>query len=258
MSLAVQQLGAGPELVMLHGWGMNSRVLHGFAEKLSESHRVTLIDLPGHGDSPYSGETELAEWALACLAVAPPRAVWLGWSLGVQVALQAALDRPERVVGVIGMAGTPRFSAGEGWPHAMTQLTLDQFISASREDHRKTLQRFLALQVRGGDDSQEQLRQLRALLRECPEPRPQALASGLELLRTVDQRAALPELARPSAWLLCGRDTLVPAELAGPLRELLPASRIELIDKAAHAPFLSHPTQSLEIVRGFLEWFDGR
>ena len=79
------------DLVLLHGWGMNSAVWSGFTRRLAERWRLTLIDLPGHGASPYRGETVLQQWADACLESAPQRAVWLGWSLGGLVALEAAL-----------------------------------------------------------------------------------------------------------------------------------------------------------------------
>ena len=40
-------------MVLLHGWGMNLRVFDGCAAALATTHRVTAIDLPGHGRSPW-------------------------------------------------------------------------------------------------------------------------------------------------------------------------------------------------------------
>jgi pimeloyl-[acyl-carrier protein] methyl ester esterase len=256
MSLAFCTLGSGPDLVMLHGWGMHSSIWIGFAERLAEHYRLCMLDLPGHGNSPYRGERELDDWARACLEVAPERALWLGWSLGAQLALQAALAQPQRVAGVIGVCGTPRFVQDRDWPHAMTLETLQQFITASRQDHHKTLERFLALQVRGGDDSLETLRLLRERLRIKREPEPEALDAGLELLKTVDLRGRLAELACPSAWLFGERDTLVPAGLAVALGELLSRPVTRVIPGSAHAPFLSHPGETLDILCQSLESFD--
>jgi len=257
MSLAFCTLGSGPELVMLHGWGMHSSIWIGFAERLAEHYRLYMPDLPGHGNSPYRQERELGDWARACLEVAPPRALWLGWSLGAQIALQAALEQPQRVGGVIGVCGTPRFVQAHDWPHAMSLETLQQFISASRQDHRKTLERFLALQVRGSDDSLETLRLLRERLRIKPDPRPEALDAGLELLKTVDLREDLGRLACPTAWLFGERDTLVPADVAVALAERLPQPLTRVIPGSAHAPFLSHPNETLDSLCNLLETFDG-
>ncbi|MEN8176184.1 MAG: pimeloyl-ACP methyl ester esterase BioH [Pseudomonadota bacterium] len=255
MTLAVSAMGSGPELVLLHGWGMNSTVWAGFSESLAERYRLWLIDLPGHGDSPYSGERTLADWASACLAVAPQRAVWLGWSLGAEVVLQAALQQPERVSAVIGLSGTPRFVQGDDWLHAMAPRTLEQFITASRQDHRRTLERFLALQVRGSETARDNLRLLKQQLRLRPDPRPEALDAGLGLLKTVDLRKQLAELSCPTGWLYGERDTLVPVAGSETLGRWLPEARIRVIGGAAHAPFLSHRSETTDAVFTLLEPF---
>jgi pimeloyl-[acyl-carrier protein] methyl ester esterase len=256
MTLASEVRGAGLELVMLHGWGMNSSVWADFAHQLADDYRVTLIDLPGHGHSPYHGQQSLDGWAEACLAVAPARAVWLGWSLGSMVALQAAHLAPERVAGVMVVAGMPRFVQGEDWPHAMAPRTLDLFIQALGDDHGKTLERFLALQMLGSDLAQETLRRLKARLRERPDPHPDALETGLDLLKSADLRSALDELSCPTAWLYGDCDTLAPAKASDLLPAWLPSVSIEVIPGAAHTPFLSHPTETRRVVTRFLEQFD--
>ncbi|EGW55936.1 pimeloyl-ACP methyl ester esterase BioH [Candidatus Endoriftia persephone] len=253
MRLHVEQLGSGPDLLLLHGWGMNRAVWSGFAERLAVSYRVSLVDLPGHGQSPWGGRSALADWVDAVLAVAPLRAIWCGWSLGGQLALRAALDAPERVVSLLGIAATPRFAAAEAWPCAMEPRTLDQFIANLQRDHRKTLERFLALQVRGSEASREQLRLLRSRLAELPDPHPEALQAGLALLKSVDLRAELAALEVPNGWLFGERDTLVPEAAAQGLAELQPGAAVGVIPGAAHAPFLSHPDATLGLLQALLK-----
>lgn len=253
MSLAIEVRGEGRDLVMLHGWGMNSSVWSDFAHDLAKEYRVTLIDLPGHGHSPYLGQESLAGWTDACLDVAPERAVWLGWSLGSMIALQAAHRAPERVDGVMVVAGMPRFVQADDWPHAMAPRTLDLFIQALGDDHGKTLERFLALQMLGSDLAQETLRRLKSRLRERPDPHPQALEQGLDLLKSADLRPELGELACPTAWLYGDRDTLAPAKASGLLADWLPKVVTEVIPGAAHTPFLSHPAETRRAVSRFLE-----
>jgi len=256
MRLAAEHFGAGRELVMVHGWGMHSSVWRDFAAELAGSRRVTLIDLPGHGDSPFVGQRALSAWADACLEVAPVSAVWLGWSLGSLVALQAALQAPQRVAGILVLAGMPRFVQGEEWPHAMASRTLDLFIQSLGKEHTRTLERFLALQMLGGDQAQENLRRLKRRLRERPEPHPEALERGLDLLKQADLRCRLGELECPTAWLYGDRDTLAPAAAAALLVRWLPKFSSAVIRGAAHAPFLSHPIETRRTVDRFLEAFD--
>lgn len=257
MRLHAQTAGAGPDLVLVHGWGMNAGVWQPVLEGLSARHRITALELPGHGASAFDpARGTLREWAAACLDAAPAQAVWLGWSLGAQVALQAALDVPERVGGLVAVAGTPRFVQADDWPHAMPDATFRQFAASLASDHAGTLDRFLGLQVRGGDAARETLRELRAAIRARPAPQLGALRTGLELLLGVDLRADLPALQPPSLWLFGERDTLVPPEVAHALEALVPSAEILILHGAAHAPFLSSPGVFVDLLGRFLDQLD--
>ncbi len=253
MTLHAESIGQGPDLVMLHGWGMNSSVWRDFAESLAGDYRVTLIDMPGHGHSPYQGQTRLEEWAEAALDVAPRRAVWLGWSLGSMVTLQAGLLDPQRFAGVLVLAGMPRFVQGEDWPHAMAPRTLNNFIEVLGDDLSRAMERFLALQMLGSDLAMETLKKLKLRLEERPNPSPEALQAGLDLLRSGDLRDQLDRLTCPTAWIYGERDTLAPAAAAQRLGDWLPQARTHTIPRAAHTPFLSHPRETERHVRETLE-----
>ncbi len=243
MRLNVERLGAGPDLVLVHGWGMNNAVWDGFAERLATVWRVHLIELPGHGRSPSPPFAGLDAWADACLAVAPPRAAWAGWSLGGQLLPRIAARAPRAVSSLHGIAATPRFVAAGDWPSAMATESLRGFMDRLESEPRETLRRFLALQVRGGDDARAVLRRLKRGFAARPKPDTRALANGLSLLREADTRADLAAFDGPVRWLLGGRDTLVPVAVAEALRALNPALQVEILPDAAHAPFLSHPDE---------------
>jgi pimeloyl-[acyl-carrier protein] methyl ester esterase len=254
MSLHVQQTGAGPDVVLLHGWGLHSEVFADLARQLATAYRITLIDLPGHGRSPATHQAQnpvsLAE---AVVAVAPPHATWLGWSLGGMIATQVALNAPTRVEKLILVASSPRFVTGDAWPCAMDPAVLAGFAQALREDYRGTLERFLALQVAPGTEGRETLRQLREMLLRFPAPATQALNDGLAILRTADLRAQYPALHCPNLSIFGERDRLVPAGAGLAVKALLPTAQVDIIKGAGHAPFISHPHVFLDLVAAFLE-----
>ncbi|MCV5870744.1 pimeloyl-[acyl-carrier protein] methyl ester esterase, partial [Escherichia coli] len=43
-----QSFGQGPDLVLLHGWGMNGAVWQQTVESLQPYFRVHVVDLPGY------------------------------------------------------------------------------------------------------------------------------------------------------------------------------------------------------------------
>ncbi len=254
VNLHTETIGSGADLVLLHGWGMNGAVWEAMAEALSSRYRVTTIELPGHGHSPYSEVLHsLQDWANACLAAAPAQAVWIGWSLGGLIATQAALCAPHRISKLVLVASTPRFIQSDDWPHAVVRGSLSSFADTLYRDPQKTLERFLALQVRGSTEAKSTLRRLRQDLSHRPIAHPDALGRGLHLLRESDLRQQLSKLQCPTLWLLGERDTLTPASMAEDIRQLLPSAEIKRLPGSGHAPFLSHPAESISALEKFLE-----
>jgi len=254
IKLHTETIGTGPDLVLLHGWGMNGGVWESLAEELSLHYRVTTIELPGHGQSPFADNLySLQDWTEACLAAAPEKASWIGWSLGGLISTQAALCAPHRVNKLVLVASSPRFIQADDWPHAVIRGTLSGFADTLRSNPQKTLERFLALQVRGSAEAKSTLRRLRQDLQHRPAPNPDALDRGLHLLREADLRQSLSQLQCPTLWLLGERDTLTPASVAEDISQLLPSAEIKLLPGAGHAPFLSHREESLAALHQFLE-----
>lgn len=252
MQLHTETFGQGRDLVLIHGWGMNSAVWTSLIEPLSQQFRLTLIDMPGHGHSEYEGAClELDRWVDAVLQAAPERAIWIGWSLGSMLAQRAAVLAPDRVEGLVSIAGTPRFAQGNEWPNAMERETLCRFASELQADHTQTLERFLLLQAHGDAGMRKLLRPLRQGLSSRPEPDEQALAVGLDLLLNVDLRADLSRLQCRSMWLLGRRDLLVPVAVSEDLQALLPEAEIHIFRHAAHLPMLSDQAKCLELLQDF-------
>jgi pimeloyl-[acyl-carrier protein] methyl ester esterase len=252
MTLYTQTSGNGPDLVLIHGWGLNGGVWDALAPLLESDFRVTRVDLPGHGRSAWRGDEGLDGLARAVLESVPERAAWLGWSLGGLVAARAALASPARIERLVLVAATPSFVSRPGWPTAMAPGLLETFARDLQRDYPRTLQRFLALQVRGSEAAGSVLRELRARLLQHAQPAPEALLAGLDILRATDLRERFADIACPVLLLMGARDTLVPAAAAQPAADLLPDARVELIDGAGHAPFIARPAAVAGIIGDFL------
>ena len=247
--LHVARQGSGRPLVMLHGWAMHGGLFRDLADALAKEAEIWRVDLPGHGLS-RAGHLAQAEELLDVLL--PEDCVLLGWSLGGQIALRLAQALGPRVGALILLSSTPRFVNAPDWMDGVEDAVLEQFGVDLLRDPAATLQRFLALQVRGAADMHPVLARLRAELAARPAARAEALAEGLTRLRESDLRSLVPQVAQPALVLHGAADRLTPVAAGRWLAAHLPHARLEEIEQAAHAPFLSHTAQTLTALRAFL------
>lgn len=230
---------AKPVLALLHGWGMNARVFDALDARLSGDFEVRALDLPGHDGRAALPVNTLHSWADDLAQQLPDNATLLGWSLGGQVAMRAALDHPHKIARLVLLASTPKFVATHDWQHGMAAADLQAFGAALLADPQATLLRFLSLQTRGMSGQKSLLQQLRQTLLAAPAVDGEALTAGLTILRDTDLRLDLARLAQPTLVLHGALDTLTPPAAGAWLATLPAAQHLELA-RAAHAPHLSH------------------
>jgi pimeloyl-[acyl-carrier protein] methyl ester esterase len=253
MTLYTQTSGSGPELVLIHGWGLHSGIWDGLLPLLESHYCVTRVDLPGHGRSPWGGAGTLDDMARAVLAVVPAPAALVGWSLGGLVALRAALLQPASVTALALIASSPCFMRKPDWQSAMLPELLETFAAELEQDYQRTLDRFLALQVRGSAHATEALKSLRATLHAGGSPQLAGLRAGLDVLRSTDLRREAALLQCPALLLMGERDTLVPCSAGQAAVRLFPDAQLTVVDTAGHAPFISAPDSVANTLRRFLK-----
>lgn len=248
-ALVTRTQGTGKDLVLLHGWGVNSGVFASLLPHLSQEYRVTLVDLPGFGQNH---QYQPAHYTVAGLAEAvapalPETCIVGGWSLGGLVAQQLALTQPQQVSGLVTLASSPRFIAGPGWPGIAPQVLAD-FGQSLQASVAKTLDRFLAIQAMGSPSARQDIRHIKQQVATYPDPAPDAVAAALALLGKEDLRAQLPQIRQPTLRIFGRLDTLVPAAAIDLICQLHPQADTVVLPSASHAPFISHPQQTADIL----------
>jgi len=124
--------GAGPALVLVHGLAGGAANWVELAPRLARSHRVLIVELPGHGGSePLAAASTLDPYADCVVELARLEGIvpapFVGHSLGGPVVLRAAARHPRDVTAVIllaaaGISSATRTLAGSltlallGWP----------------------------------------------------------------------------------------------------------------------------------------------
>jgi pimeloyl-ACP methyl ester carboxylesterase len=128
-----ERAGAGaPALVFVHGFGCSRTDWAAQLAHFAGAHDCVACDLRGHGESPgraedCSIETYGADVVRLLEALDLPPAVLVGHSMGCRVVLQAALDVPERVAGLVLIDGS---RIGTGDP-ASAEASAAQAVAAT-------------------------------------------------------------------------------------------------------------------------------
>jgi len=246
-----QALGAGKDLVLIHGWGMNSAVWQTMAEKLSLQYRVHLVDLPGSGGQASIEGNSLPEIAEHILQKLPSKAIWCGWSLGGLVATYIACYFPERVDKLIQVCASLKFVEDGSWLGVKKEV-FDMFKVGVNKHPEKTLNRFLSLQAMGSETVKTDIVEIKHLLKNQAMPETFSLIAGLDLLNDVDLREEFKKLAIPCLSLFGECDTLVPIANVNAIKELSLSNQQVIFKHSSHAPFISEPKRFEKVISDFI------
>jgi pimeloyl-ACP methyl ester carboxylesterase len=116
-----EQRGAGPAVLLSHGYSASARMWQGQMEALSDRYHLIAWDMRGHdrSDSPdnpalYSHEATIADMAALLDACGASRAVIAGLSLGGFMSLAFHLAHPERTAALMLFDTGPGYKKADG------------------------------------------------------------------------------------------------------------------------------------------------
>jgi pimeloyl-[acyl-carrier protein] methyl ester esterase len=249
-SVTCRVLGQGPDLLLLHGWGVNSAVWNSVLEGLSAHFRVHLIDLPGFGGSEGLAEYSLDTIVDRIMERVPEQSIWCGWSLGGLIASHASYLYPDKIAKLIQVCTSPKFVGDELWPGVET-IVFENFKLGLLKNTNKTLARFISIQAMGCESARKDTLILKKLLMDTKQASLMALSEGLELLNKSDLRREFTQISLPCLSIFGQFDSLVPIETSVAMQQLLPGSRQKVFMHSSHAPFVSEPEEFINNIVSF-------
>ncbi|TDG15885.1 malonyl-[acyl-carrier protein] O-methyltransferase BioC [Seongchinamella unica] len=242
------------ELVLLHGWGANRDIWRSLLPALRPWANLTLLDLPGLAPGMHQPDLDLEGLLRAIESSVPGPAVYLGWSLGGQLAMALAARRPGKTTAVITLCSSPRFTATENWP-GMPAATLARFSQMVADNPVTGLRRFDSLQVAGAARARDLLRSLQAMRGRCTES---SLDVGLQWLAQLDQRDAWSRMAVPQLHLLGDNDQLLAADIGSAVDDLLAGNTAAEVATLAAASHLAPLERGEEITARLYRFLHAR
>lgn len=232
--------GKRAPLVCIHGAGSSSVVWMDLVRRVAPERRVIALDLPGHGQSDAWHETSIALYRDAvgtvCATLGVARAVLVGHSMGVAIALGCARAWPERVAGLVLASGaadfrvSPRLVAALEGPQVVTREVLGA-LAFSPECPRELRDRWSAVAF------------------EAPA---EVAAADLRALVGWSAVADLPGIAAPALCVVGADDALTPPKRTRELAAGLRNARAEILPRAGHMAHLEQPDAFHAVLDPFL------
>ncbi len=254
--------------VFVHGWAMNSAVWDDVIQQLPDWINVVLVDLPGHGSMANVEANSLDDYVQALTPLVHRPVLWVGWSLGGLAVLRLAELYPQRVAAALLVATNPCFVRRDDWSCGVDSAVFSQFENELNQQQKKTIRRFLALQVKGLPNAMKVVKKLQSSIEQRGEASSHALTVGLDILLKADLRDVVRNYVvhndavqhhvalnnKPLIhWCFGAKDSLVPNELAGVLEKDFAQKNIVVNKQASHAPFISHSEDFIKQLIGCAE-----
>jgi 2-succinyl-6-hydroxy-2,4-cyclohexadiene-1-carboxylate synthase len=248
--------GDGPPLLLLHGFTQDRSSFAHLRERLTPSADVVVVDLPGHGETPFHQDTTFAstlgELVALLDALGLAEVDVAGYSLGARVALGLAVEAPARLRRMVLESGSPglRRRRDRGVRRRQDEALADRIEAEGVE---RFVQTWEALPLFAG------LRSLPAEVQQAVRTRRLAgdaggLARSLRRLGLGAQPSywsALPGIRTPALLLSGERDEKF-TTLAHRMAAELPMVWGHVFPGVGHAPHLEAPEAWAREVVGFL------
>lgn len=249
-------VGHGPAMVLLHGFGGSTYSYRHLIPIFARDHRVIAVDLKGYGYSErnagagLSATDQVAMLKALLDRCAVDRAVFVGHSMGGGIALRFAAAHPlivQALVLAASATGEERAGQRAGLRGSMPQWLLRPILPV----------------MAGFASSRLMKRMYHDTSRITPDVRDEYLRparikgsmDGLMAMmrdRAADQPVDDARVTMPVLLLNGAYDEVVPLSVAQRLRERLPHARLVVIERAAHGLLEERPEECARAIADFL------
>jgi len=254
-----QEKGTGTPLVLIHGYASSTYSWKDVFDPLSEKYRVIAIDLKGFGfsekpDGDYTrrAQGEIVAGLLDHLKI---EKAWLaGNSMGGETALNVALYRPEKVIGLIliNSAGVQVPGGTSVAPWYLQVPVLGQVLTSLALTSDKLVRS--GLEKSFYDDAKISDERVNYYYQPVKTRNGQfAARQARSQFFLYPVESEINKLKIPNLIIWGDRDEVIPVEAGRKINSLINGSKLVIIENCGHVPQEELPDRVLAEMRSFIE-----
>ena len=257
-TLAVQEAGDGPPVLMLHGLGGTKISFLPTQAALAQDFRTIAVDLPGFGDSdkplPAAYDARFfAKWVVGLMdAMEIDRAQVIGHSMGGRVAIELGMSHPDRIDCLALMTPSLAWLRDKRWTPYLKLLRPE--LAVLQPTPRPVVERFVRAAIPGAKDGWSAAG-IDEFLRSYLTPRGRvafyAAARNIYLEEGNEFWERLEAVQARSLFLWGRRDQLIPIGFSRHVERALPAAEHVVLD-CGHIPQFECPEKTHAAISRFL------
>ncbi len=226
-------------LIFIHGSGGDHSLWSLQYAKLHKQFNIVAIDLPGHGRSKGSGESDVENYCLwvnkllDILHLKNP--ILVGHSLGAAITLQFALSYPQKIEGVVLVGGGMKMPVNP---------SLLEFLKTNPAEVIDLMAKFSLAK-----ENRPQF--FEPLKKSLSQANTDVLYDDLSACNKLDLTHEIGKIAVP-ALVICGaEDKMTPPDFSRQITESISGAKLCLIEGAGHMVMLERPKEFNETLNKF-------
>jgi pimeloyl-ACP methyl ester carboxylesterase len=256
--IAYQVRGRGPAVVLANGLGGFYEAYKPIYDALGERYRIVCWDYRGIFRSQVPRDRSTLAVPFHCDDLERildhegiDRAVFIGWSMGVQVNFEFFRKRRDRMDALVAIGGTFGSPFSSVLSSRVVQYAIPSVLRAIRAQAPLVNQATRTLA--GWDGIIPTIKRLGIVSPDLDDAAFREVLAGfatvdwrvyshaLTLLGTHDARDVLPQIDMPALIMAGDRDMLVPAFIAEQTHREIPGSRLVMVEGGTHYALMEYP-----------------
>ncbi|HEY0376756.1 MAG TPA: alpha/beta hydrolase [Pyrinomonadaceae bacterium] len=256
----VKVFGKGTRpMLFAHGFGCDQNMWRFVTPAFEDDYRLVLFDYVGSGKSDlraysperYSSLDGYAQDVLdVCAALDLRDAIFVGHSVSGVVGMLASIREPWRFARLILVGPSPRYlNDPPGYVGGFERADIAGLLDVMEKNYIGWAN-FLAPVVMKNGERPELAGELEESF--CSTD-PKIARRFAEATFFSDNREDLARVSVPSLIMQCSEDAIAPLEVGDYLSRHLPASTLRVLKATGHCPHLSHPEETIEVIKEYLK-----